>query len=76
MRNPEGDLDWLGKKRRGVGTWGRFLTSREMYIYFKDCSVVKSHKSGGNRKALLICRVFWDLEEKDAKRFRLNFTNI
>ena len=25
----------------------RFLTSREMYIYFKDCSIAKSHKLCG-----------------------------
>ena len=47
VRNPEGDWDWLGKTRRDLKSMGRFLTNREIYIYFKDCSIVKSHKLSG-----------------------------
>ena len=49
LRNPEGvGGGRLCKKRRDLKSMGRFLTNREMYIYFKDCSVVKSLKLSGD----------------------------
>ena len=35
------------RKRRDLKALCRFRTSREMYMYFKDCSLVKSHKLSG-----------------------------
>ena len=46
VRNPEGVWDWLGKKRGGLKSMGRHLTNREVYSYFKECIVVKSHMIG------------------------------
>ena len=47
VRNPEGVCDWLGRRRRDLKALGRLLTSREMYIYFKDCIVAISRKLSG-----------------------------
>ena len=47
VRNPEGACDWVGKKRRDLKSTGRLLTSRDMYIYFKDGTIVKSRKLSG-----------------------------
>ena len=63
VRNPEGVWGWLGKKRRGLRSLGINLASREMYFYFKDCTVAKSHTlreslGRGNKKTLRILRVF------------------
>ena len=44
VRHPEGGWGWLGRKRNDLRTMGRNLTNREIYMYFKDCSIVKSHK--------------------------------
>ena len=45
VRNPEGGWDWIGKKRRGLKSRCSNLASREMCMYFKDCSISKSRKS-------------------------------
>ena len=47
VRYPEGVWGWLWEKRRGLKALCRFLTNRGMYFHFKDCIIVKSHKSGG-----------------------------
>ena len=47
MRNAECVYGRLGVKRSDLKVMCRFLTSQEMYIYFKDCSLVKSHKLSG-----------------------------
>ena len=53
-RNPEGSYDWLRKTRRDLKSLRSFVANREMYIYFKDGSIVKSHKLSGDidRKCL------------------------
>ena len=35
VRTPEGVWDWLGRKRREMGSLGRILTNREMFGYFR-----------------------------------------
>ena len=44
-RNPKGVWGCLGGKRNDKRTLGRHLSNRDIYMYFKDFSVVKSHKS-------------------------------
>ena len=46
MRNPAGVWGWLGR-RIDLRTTGSHLANREIYNYFKDCSIAKSHKSDG-----------------------------
>ena len=41
VRNPEGAWVWLCGERRELKPLGRFVTNREMCIYFKYCSVAK-----------------------------------
>ena len=45
VRNPEGVWGWVWG--RDLETMGRHLTNRDGYNYFKECSIVKSHKLGG-----------------------------
>ena len=46
----------------------RFLTNREMYIYFKDCRVAKSHKLSGVLDRQCISLEFvGDLGESDGE---------
>ena len=72
VRNPEGVCGWLGKKRRGIKANGRSLANREMYIYFKDCSIVKSHKLSGVIGRNCISLDFaGDLEEPDGDVFQV-----
>ena len=51
----------------------RFLTNREMYIYFKDCNVAKSHKLREviERDCISIEFVA-ELKETDAAKFQEN----
>ena len=44
MRTPEGVWDWTGKKRGELKSSGRYLTNREMFDYFRDSNIVKTHK--------------------------------
>ena len=47
VRNPAGAWGRVGKKRRGIKALDRHLTNREVYNYFKDRTIVKSHKLSG-----------------------------
>ena len=47
VRKPGGAWGWLGKKRRDIKSSIRYLTNREVCLYFKDCAIVKSHKLRG-----------------------------
>ena len=58
VRNPEGVCDWLGRERGDIKSTVRLLTNREMYIYFKDCSLVKSRKLIGGMETFPILRFF------------------
>ena len=76
MRNPEGVWDCLCKIRRDIKTLVRFLTCREMYIYFKDCSVVKSHKlSGVIERHCVSLDFLGDMEESDVGEFQGKVAN-
>ena len=71
MRNPEGRRCWLVGKRRGLKSSGGILTNREVYNYFKDRSLVKSHKSGGViEKHCIPLEFMGDLEETDSEVFQ------
>ena len=43
-RTPDGFWDWLGRKRIELKNLGRVLTNREMFGYFREANVVKTHK--------------------------------
>ena len=74
VRNPEAAWDWLCKKRRGLKSTGSFLTSREMYIYFKDRIVVKSQKlSAVIGRHCLSVDFAGDLGESDGVEFQAKF---
>ena len=75
-RNPEVVWDWLGRQRRDLKTTGSLLASRETYIYFKDCSIVKSHKLSGVIERHCISLDFaGDLEESDGEAPQEKFAN-
>ena len=62
---------------RTRGTKPRYLTNREVYNYFKDCSLVKSHKlSGAIEKNLLPLEFMGDLMGPDGEVFQGNSPNI
>ena len=44
MRTPDGVWDWLGGKRSELKNPGRVLTNREMFDYFREASIEKTHK--------------------------------
>ena len=44
MRTPEGVWDWIGKKRRELKSLGIYLTSREMFDYFRGANIAKTHR--------------------------------
>ena len=44
MRNPEGVWGWLGQERRELKIPGMFLTNREVFDYFRDADIAKTHK--------------------------------
>ena len=71
VRNPGGVWDWIVKKRRDHKSTGRLLTSRDMYIYFKDCIVAKSRKlSGVIGRHFASLEFSADLEESDGGKFQ------
>ena len=71
VRNPVDVWGWLGQKRNDLKVTGRHLTNREVYNYFKDCIVVKSHKIGevvgGNCVSLEFMK---DLAEPNSEVFQ------
>ena len=44
VRTPEGVCDWLGRKRRELGSLGSDLANREMFDYYRGSNIVKNHK--------------------------------
>ena len=71
MRNPEGFGDLLRKKRNDRKELGLRLTNREIYNYFKDCRIVKYHKSAEIiRKNCLTIKFMGELKESLSDIFR------
>ena len=77
VRNPEGVWDWLGKKRSDLKVTSRNLTNREVYNYFKDYIVLKSHKLGDVVGPHFISLELWKIWRGPTVRFPMGtFPNI
>ena len=76
-RSPEGGWDWVGNNRIDLNAMGRFLRNREVYNYFKDCCLVKSHKLiGVVEKPCVSLEFTADRMEPDSGVVQGNFPNI
>ena len=79
MRNPECIWGSLVKKRNDHEASGRGgdLTSREIYSYFGDCSIVKNRKLADViKRHCLAIELMGDLEETVSATFRWEISNF
>ena len=75
VRNPEGVWDWIGGKRRALKAMCRHLANREVYNYFKVCSIVKSRiLSGVIEKNFISLEFMGDLLEPNSAVSQAQFS--